>query len=309
MFKLNGCVLLTLLRQVWIHQDNLLEVKTFILRRLPVLVYSKQASSNIEAQGDPTLNSLYFDNSDFALYNEKVSGQVEASSLRVRWYGQLSANPELVIEHKIIHDTGSMEEKRFPIKEKYIQPFIKGNYAMEKSVQKMERQGQPEARITTFKSTVKDVQAFINEHDLQPVLHANYTRTAFQKPLDDKVRISIDTNVAFIREDAFDADRPCRDPDTWHRTDVDNSSMAYPFPHVNRGEISLFPHAILEIKVREDGVKSQPKWIEDLMASHLVHKAPGFSKFVHGVAALFEDHVNSLPFWISEVETDRCCVL
>lgn len=280
-------------------------MKTFILRRLPVLVYSEQSSNGADAPGDPTLNSLYFDNSDFTLYNEKVGSQEEASSLRVRWYGQLSANPELVIEHKTIHGNGSMEEKRFPVKEKYVQPFIKGEYSMEKSVQKMERQGQPEARVNTFKSTVKDIQAFIREHDLQPVLRANYTRTAFQKPLDDKVRISIDTNVAFIREDAFDPDRPCRDPDSWHRADIDNSNMVYPFPNVNRGEISLFPYAILEIKVREDGAnKKQPKWIEDLMASHLVHKAPGFSKFVHGVAALFEDHVNNLPFWISEVETD-----
>jgi uncharacterized membrane protein YidH (DUF202 family) len=289
---------------VWIHQDNLLEVKTFILRRLPVLVYSEQSSSGAEALGDPTLNSLYFDNRDFALYNEKVGRQVETSSLRVRWYGQLRANPELVIEHKTIHENGTIDERRFPIKEKYIQPFIKGEYAMEKSIQKMERQGQPEERIEAFKSTVSDIQAFIREHDLQPVLRANYTRTAFQKPLDDKVRISIDTNLAFIREDALDADRPCRDPESWHRADVDSRAMAYPFAGVNRGEISLFPHAILEIKVRGDAVRKQPQWIEDLMGSHLVHKAPSFSKFVHGVASLFEDHVNNLPFWISEVEAD-----
>lgn len=247
---------------------------------------------------------MYFDNRDFALYNEKVASQTGGSSLRVRWYGQLSSKPELLIEHKTIHDNGSMEEKRFPVKEKYIQPFIEGKYAMEKSIQKMERQGQQEARITSFKSSVRDIQNFIKEKDLQPVLRANYTRTAFQKPLDDKVRISIDTNVAFIREDVLDPDRPCRNPDNWHREDVDNSSMVYPFPNVNRGEISLFPYAILEIKVRENGIRKQPQWIEDLMASHLVHKAPGFSKFVHGVAVLFEDHVNNLPFWISEVETD-----
>jgi uncharacterized membrane protein YidH (DUF202 family) len=289
---------------VWIHQDNLLEVKTYILRRLPVLVYSEQSSSGVEAMGDPTLNSLYFDNRDFTLYNQKVGQQGQASSLRVRWYGQLNSSPELVIEHKTVHENGSMEEKRFPIKQKYVQPFISGKYAMEKSIQRMERQGQPEARIAAFRSTVEDVQKFIREHDLQPVLRANYTRTAFQKPLDDRVRISIDTNVAFIREDALDPDRPCRDPDSWHREDVDGSAMAYPFPHVNRGEVSLFPHAILEVKVRENGVGKQPQWIEDLMASHLVHKAPGFSKFVHGVAVLFEDHVNNLPFWISDVETD-----
>jgi len=288
----------------WIHQDNLLEIKTYILRRLPVLVYSEQSSKGIDAQGDPTLNSLYFDNRDFSLYSQKVDRQVDTSSLRVRWYGQLSSSPELVIELKILHENGSSEEKRFPIKEKYIQPFIKGTYKMEKSIQKMERQGQPELRVAEFKKIVSDIQNFIRDNDLQPVLRANYTRTAFQKPLDDKVRISIDTSLAFIREDALDPDRPCRNPESWHRLDIDNSFMTYPFSNVNQGEISRFPYSVLEIKVKEDGAKKHPQWIQDLMASHLVHEAPRFSKFVHGVASLFEDHVNNLPFWLSQVETD-----
>ena len=40
------------------------------------------------------------------------------------------------------------------------------------------------------------------------------------------------------------------------------------------------------------------------MNSHLVKEAPRFSKFVHGVSALFEDYVNVFPFWLSQVETD-----
>lgn len=230
---------------------------------------------------------------------------MDASSLRVRWYGELDKSPELILEQKIIHKNGSSEEKRFPIKEKYIQPFIKGDYKMEKSVAKMERQGQPAAKIQDFKNTVEAIQKFILDNDLQPVLRANYTRTAFQKPLDDKVRISLDTLLAFIREDSLDVDRPCRNPEQWHRQDIDNSKSIYPFPNVNQGEISRFPFAVLEIKVKEgEGGKKYLQWIEDLMASHLVHKAPRFSKFVHGVASLFEDYVNSLPFWLSDVETD-----
>jgi uncharacterized membrane protein YidH (DUF202 family) len=208
------------------------------------------------------------------------------------------------MELKIIHENGTSEEKRITIKEKYIQSFIKGEYKMEKSIQKMERQGQPQARIDKFKNTVQDIQKFILDNDLQPVLRANYTRTAFQKPLDDKVRISIDTSLAFIREDSLDSERPCRNPDNWHRLDIDNQSMVYPFPNIGQGEISRFPFSVLEIKVKEDGAKKHPQWVEDLMASHLVHKAPRFSKFVHGVASLFEDHVNNLPFWLAEVETD-----
>ncbi|CAG8971209.1 hypothetical protein HYALB_00010582 [Hymenoscyphus albidus] len=288
----------------WVHMDNLLEVRTFILRRLPVLVYSEQSSKVIDAQGDPTLNSLYFDNPDFALYNQKVDRQIDAASIRIRWAGQLNSGPELVIEQKILHQNGSSEERRFPIKEKYIQPFIKGEYKMEKSIQKMERQGHPAAKVEEFRNTVESIQNFVLENDLQPVLRANYTRTAFQKPQDDKVRISIDTNLAFIREDSIDPDRPCRRPGNWHRLDIDNSAMEYPFPNINQGELSRFPYAILEIKVKEEGIKKHPQWVEDLISSHLVHKASRFSKFVHGVASLFEDNVNNLPFWLSEVETD-----
>ncbi|KAK0122111.1 Phosphate metabolism transcription protein [Cadophora gregata] len=288
----------------WVHPDNLLEVKTYILRRLPVLVYSEQSAKDLENQGDPTLNSLYFDNPEFSLYNQKVDRQVDASSLRIRWFGQFKSGPEFVIEKKMIHENGTSEERKFAIKEKYIQAFIRGEYKMEKAVAKMERQGQPAAKIQEFKDTVVDIQKFIIEKELQPVLRANYTRTAFQKPLDDKVRISIDTCLAFIREDAIDPDRPCRNPENWHRLDIDEGAMTYPFTNVNKGEISRFPYSILEIKVKEEVAKKHPQWVEDLMASHLVHKAPRFSKFVHGVASLFEDNVNNLPFWLSELETD-----
>merc|ERR1712093_501835 len=159
----------------WVHPDNLLEVKTYILRRLPVLVYSEQSAKDLDNQGDPTLNSLYFDNPEFSLYNQKVDRQVDASSLRIRWFGQFKSGPEFVIEKKMIHENGTSEERKFAIKEKYIQAF---------------------------------------------------------------------TNV-------------------------------------NKGEISRFPYSILEIKVKEEVAKKHPQWVEDLMASHLVHKAPRFSKFVH----------------------------
>ena len=240
----------------WIHPDNLLEVKTYILRRLPALVYSEQSSKGIEPQGDPTLTSLYFDSPNFPLYTEKVERQADASSLRIRWYGQLNENPELFLEQKIIHENGTSEEKRFTIKQKYIEPFIKGVYKMEKSIQKMERQGQPAARIEEFKNTVESIQTFILDNNLQPVLRANYTRTAFQKPLDDKVRISIDTSLAFIREDSLDHDRPCRNPDNWHRLDIDNSSMVYPFQNIGQGEISRFPF----LRSRD---QSQGRWRQE----------------------------------------------
>lgn len=289
---------------VWVHLDNLLEVKTLILRRLPNLVYSDQASKEVDGSHSPAVTSLYFDSKQFDLYSEKVARQPETASLRLRWYGQLNTRPEIFVEQKASDSQGVSQTHKFTIKDKWVKPFIDGEYGMEKSVQKMERQGQPEDKIDDFKETVAKIQDFVKQKKLSPVLRANYVRTAFQKPLDDRVRIAIDTDLAFIREDTLDPERPCRNPKDWHREDIDNSSMTYPFRNINQSEVSKFPYAVLDIKLKEDGNRKRPAWIEDLMTSHLLHPTPRFSKFVHGVASLFEDHVNNLPFWLSDLETD-----
>ncbi|KAL7799836.1 SPX domain-containing protein [Trichoderma ceciliae] len=288
----------------WVHLDNLLEVKTLILRRLPALVYSEQSAKELDGSDSPSITSLYFDNAKFEVYSEKVEQQSEVASLRLRWYGQLSSKSEIFLEQKAADATGKSEEYKFVIKHKYIKQFLNGEYSAEKAMQKMERLGETPEQIEAFRSTVARVQEFQQRRKLAPVLRANYVRTAFQKPADDRVRISIDTDLAFIREDTLDKSRPCRDPNEWHRTDIDNSNMKYPFQNINQSEVSKFPYAVLEIKLKEDGNRKRPSWIEDLMGSHLVHPTPRFSKFVHGVASLFDDYVNNLPFWLGDLETD-----
>lgn len=228
-----------------------------------------------------------------------------ASSLRLRWYGHLGEKPEIVFEKKTVDENGDSEEIRFPIKEKYVQPFVAGEYKLEKTVEKLrERQGSDGSGVTHLKKSVDDIQRFIKDNELQPMLRANYTRTAFQIPGDDRVRISLDTDMAFIREDSLDNDHPCRNPDTWHRKEIDGGEMGFPFSAIKQGEISRFPFALLELRVRDGATKKTNEWVADLMSSHLVKEAPKFSKFVHGVARLFEDYANSLPFWLSDLETD-----
>jgi len=112
-----------------------------------------------------------------------------------------------------------------------------------------------------------------------------------------------------IREDALDEERPCRDPNDWHRTDIDDNGDEYPFPHIHKGEITRFPYAVLEIKTAQrtfgsENKSSEPHWVTDLMKSHLVKEAPRFSKYAHGVSVLFENYVNLLPFWLSEMDDD-----
>ncbi|ODH52897.1 hypothetical protein GX48_00764 [Paracoccidioides brasiliensis] len=292
----------------WVHMDNVLEVKTYILRRLPVLVYNPNVSSKEfhMAPKDPTITSLYFDGPKFELYNQKVAKTPGASSLRLRWTGQLNDQPEIYLEKKAMADGDSSNEIRVRIKEKHIKPFLMGEYKMEKMIQRMEtRDGGDSESAETLKKNVEEIQSFIKEKQLEPVLRATYTRTAFQIPGDNSLRISLDTDLALIREDSLDLERPCRDPDNWHRTDIDSREMEFPFSEIKPFEIRRFPYALLEIKVRGGNLRRTNKeWLLDLMSSHLVKDAPRFSKFVHGVAELFEDYVNSFPFWLSELDTD-----
>ncbi|KAF2168249.1 hypothetical protein M409DRAFT_21687 [Zasmidium cellare ATCC 36951] len=292
-------------QKFWVHQDNLLEVKTMILRHLPVLVYNPQTSKVAEGnQPDPSITSIYFDSPGFELYSNKVDHNA-GSSLRLRWYGQLNNRPQIYVEKKTVGEDNTSREARFVTKDKYIRRFINGEYQMEKQIQKLEsRAGAESEEVKNLKSSVDEIQKFIKQYDLQPVVRANYTRTAFQVPGEDRVRISLDTDLAFIREDALDVDRPCRDPENWHRTDIDNHELEYPFSSIRKGEISRFPFAVLEIKLRNEPGKKLPEWIYDIMNTHLVKEAPRFSKFVHGAAELFEDYVNTFPFWLTEMETD-----
>ena len=104
-----------------------MEVKTYILRLLPVLVYNPQTSIVSEgSQQDPTITSIYFDNKHFSLYTKKIDKPSQASSLRLRWFGHLRDSPEILLEKKTVREGDDSSEIRFPIKEKYIQPFVAG---------------------------------------------------------------------------------------------------------------------------------------------------------------------------------------
>ncbi|KAL9109609.1 MAG: hypothetical protein Q9227_005789 [Pyrenula ochraceoflavens] len=296
-------------RKFFVHTDHILEVKLFILRQLPVLIYNPQSNKIVDnTKADPAITSVYFDSSSFDLYGQKVQRAPEASSVRLRWTGKLSEKPEIFVEKKTVYDSGESREVRIPIKAKYVEPFLKGKSKLEKGVRKLEaRYGMDSEQVQSMKSNVDEVQQFLLEKRLEPVLRANYTRTAFQIPGDDRVRVSLDTNLALIREDSLDSERPCRELEEWHRSDIDHggadgTALEYPFDSIRKGEISRFPYALLEIKVKDGQRKST--WLADLMASHLVKEVPHFSKFVNGVAVLFEDYVNAFPFWLSDLDQD-----
>ncbi|KAF8932787.1 VTC domain-containing protein [Dissophora ornata] len=284
----------------WVHPDNVMEVKTTVLKHLPVILYTPRGPNTAESL-DPSLSSVYLDNSAFDLYNSKLERTEGAQAIRLRWYGSPSNN-EIFVERKIHHEINKFGEyhDRFSIKEKYVNAFLTGEYTMDRQIAKLREQGvKSPAEIEQFEETVKDVQKCIVDMKLKPVLRTVYNRTAFQIPGDKRVRLSLDTDLRMIREDNLDS--TTRSGNHWRRMDID-----YPMGPKTAYEqdMTRFNYAILEVKLELPAGKATPSWVVELMNSHLVESAESFSKYVHGVAVLLESHVALLPFWLAQLEKE-----
>ncbi len=149
-----------------------MEVKTFILRRLPLLVYDSEPRSKPSSRHnpDPTITNLYFDDSTFTSYMDKLERVNSAISLRLRWYGKLNEQQEVAFEKKVTNYLENAEdvESRFTIKRKYVKDFIDGKYSMEKNIRKMRESAKSEEDTKEYEASIKEIQRMIKEEGLSP---------------------------------------------------------------------------------------------------------------------------------------------
>lgn len=279
----------------WVHDDNVTEVKCFVLKYLPVLIFP-----NRKRKIDLAVSSVYLDNDDMELYKGRLEKSEGAMAIRIRWYG--SEEPiEVFIERKIHREdwTGEVSVKeRFPIKEKHLNRFLSGQFTIEDVVRKLAKDGKrTEQELQDLGRLAKEIQDVIIEKQLRPKLRTVYNRTAFQLPGDARVRISLDTELTMIREDG-----PKRSGENWKRDDLFTTD--YPFSHLSGGEVERFPHAVLEVKLQTHSGQEPPQWAEALIGSHLVEEVPKFSKYIHGCATLFSRDISTIPFWLPQMAVD-----
>lgn len=281
----------------WVHPDNVMELKLYILKFLPVLIYNATSDADI---ADPAITSIYFDNETFDLYLGRLQKHEGAEAIRLRWYGPTN-NQEIFIERKTHQEdwTGEKSVKqRFPLKEKHVNAFLRGEYNIEKTASKMLLRGKSAKEVDAFRQLATEVQTRVLEKNLRPAIRSFYNRTAFQLPGDASVRISLDTELTLIREDNSGM---VRAGDNWRRTDIGTD---WPFSQLPEGDICRFPYAILEVKLQTQYGSEPPVWVQRLIESHLVEAVPKFSKYIHGVATLMEDKVSLLPFWLPQMDVD-----
>jgi SPX domain protein involved in polyphosphate accumulation len=283
----------------WVHPDNLVHLKLAILRHLPVLVFD---SAKEFEPADAAITSIYFDNEDLELYLGRLEKSEGAEAIRLRWYGGMDVK-QIFVERKTHREdwTGEKSVKaRFPLKEDQVNAFLRGEKTVDEDFQQLVTKGKKkQAEVDSMIQLANEVQYAVLTRKLRPVMRTFYNRTAFQLPGDARVRISLDTELTMVREDDFDG-HP-RAGANWRRTDV---GIDHPFAHLPAGDAERFPYGVLEVKLQTQLGQEPPRWVTDLIQSHLVEAVPKFSKFIHGCATLLPERVDLVPFWLPQMDTN-----
>lgn len=284
----------------WIHPDNITEVKLVIMKHLPVLLFNTKKEYE---ENDSAISSVYVDNEEFECYQGRLEKSDMAQAIRIRWYGpEPTDNGQCFLERKVHREkwTGEQSVKeRFPIKTKYINPYLEGAYTMDVKFAKLLTRGQKSVKdVELMQKLANDVQTSIVGKKMRPAIRAFYRRTAFQLQNDARVRISLDTELALIREDDYGRIRAGKN---WKREDI---GIDWPFRQLPAEDVTRFPYAVLEVKLQTHHGQEPPAWIVELINSHLVESCPRFSKYIHGVATLLEDKIQILPFWLPTMDQD-----
>lgn len=168
--------------------------------------------------------------------------------------------------------------------------LIDGTFDFADIIPKLKQKGLSDEQISSNWGLANEIQQNIISKKLKPVIRTVYLRTAFQLTSSNQVRVSLDTELQFIKE------LPPENPDT---------EWMYMGKFPNKS-ILTFPLGVLEIKLHD----TPPEWVVDLVksgylvnAEDIIHsltskiRAENFSKFQHSMGVLYADKVSVEPDW------------
>jgi SPX domain protein involved in polyphosphate accumulation len=155
-------------KRFFVQTENVLELKTYVLRHLPVLVY--RDNSKKQDNIDPPISSVYLDDAELDSYNSRVEAAEGSQIIRLRWYGSAKGNNTISFERRTLAEENRGELKdRFTIKDKYVSGFLKGDQTfIEKAVRKLKNSGRTQEDVENHENLIKDIQKTIIEKNQQP---------------------------------------------------------------------------------------------------------------------------------------------
>ena len=274
----------------WVRSGDVSTVKHFILRHLPVFTFPRDGPGSGDGDGGPNatpddstsadccdaqlVSSVYLDNATQELYHARLDKNPGALAVRLRWYG--AGPPRDVFVERKTHREGWKGEtsvkERFVLPEARVVPFLRGELDGAEEVERLREAGRSADECSRFETLFREIQGAVKAKLLVPTVRTQYMRSAYQIPFDARVRISLDSNLCMIREEAADAEVPTLlERGRWRRS-ADEPPR--------RAEVTRFPHVILEVKLALPAGETAPSWVEELVSSGYlveVHKARHFS--------------------------------
>ena len=280
-------------KKFWILPKDVMKFKLAVMKHLPILVYGDRQNimdvpperladveQDLSCKDSGDVSSVYLDSMPSLMhYRERLHRKDQASVIRIRWYGDREASNDeksIFVERKVHRSayTGlSSVKERGSLKQKDVGDFIRGTY--------MVPEGKKDAVFLS--SAMQDIQ---NDHQ-EIVMRTSYKRTAFQNSTENVVRISLDTNLCMTKEYNHGSFQ------SWCR-DFSSSPL-------DTRDVSQFPYGVVEIKLQA----SPPAWVKDLVKTGILLVVPKFSKFLHGIASLYQEHTENVPYWFLPDPEDK----
>jgi len=299
----------------WVRPEQVVLLKTRIMKHLPYLIFgfseqdqekllepfalldldyaAREAQSSMSAyagtlEESQLLSSVYFDSKDARSYIERIRREEGARLVRFRWYGENNLEPELdvYVERKIHREGfggGQSAKERAEMKQKDMLSFMSGTFDIDDFFRRMKSEGKEKPhKVDNMNQIAQEVSNLIQDYKMQPIIRTSYYRCAFQRSDDNKVRVSLDTQLSFLNEfrEAGHKDGP------WCHIGTDQ---------LTKDDVYRFPFAILEIKLQN--VPEPPQWLKQTLADIEAIQVHKFSKFQHAMAFLHPEKVPILPHW------------
>ncbi|KAG2121446.1 VTC domain-containing protein [Suillus clintonianus] len=189
-------------------------------------------------QNDSAITSIYFDNEPY-----------------LWWY--CDTDVKTMGENSV--------KARSPIKEHLVNAFLRAKYTIGEELQAIVNK-QEGTSLSQFHDSAC-MRGSVSYCYEAAAARTFYNRTPFQLPGDSRVRISLDTELTMAGEKNWDGQT--RTGDNWRRTEEDKELFKL---HVHAPK----KYDILELKLQTRCGQEAPKWVTDLVQSHLVEAVPKF---------------------------------
>lgn len=248
----------------WVKHENIIPLITQITKNLPIYIWDPE-QANIYQH----ISSVYLDNEKLYSYHQRIKKEQNARLIRLRWYNDDKNN--IFVERKIHKEKWTLEKSskdRFLLSDYKVLPYLRGDFN-----DKIE--GKPEL--------IKEISQYISEKKIYPQVRTQYKRIAFQYGENNRVRMSLDTDLKFIKEYTSHLE--------WF-TDEDN---------IKESNIYRFPYAILEVKLAREEDETID-WINQIMNSDLVISQPMFSKYLTAIYYFSKEKCQVIPEWIDQIQ-------